>query len=317
MAKSIINQNKYSKIISLKSLLCILIIYLMCCLLINPAEYIQSANEGIMLWVNHLLPALFPFFILTKLLMGMNILEKITFWTTPIMNKLFKTGKSSGYLFLISIMSGYPVGSKLVADAYQLGKIDQTELHRLVTFTSVSGPLFIVGTVGVNMLTSSKIGYILLFSHIISAILNGMFYRNYVPINKTNLITETQANKNQNLLTSSVKSSIDSILLIGGLVCIFYVGMDAINNITTLPATLQGIIEITKGCYELSINLIDVKIKTILLSTIITFGGFCTHSQSMFFLKECGISYKFFFKQKVTQTIFATITCSILCFILL
>lgn len=299
------------KVCSFNTLICIIILYLMIALVISPAHYINSANEGIMLWANNLLPALLPFFILTKLLMEIDILEPATRFLAPIMRKLFNTSSSSSYLFFIAILSGYPVGSKIASDAYLSSKISYTELHRLITFTSVSGPLFIVGTVGVNMLTNSILGYIILFSHIASSIINGICFRNYTPKKQYEIKAESNKLKSKNILTTAVKSSIDAILLIGGLVCIFYVAMDALSNIATLHPILQGIIEITKGCYEISLSNMDLKLKAVLCTGIITFGGFCIHSQSMYFLKECNVSYKFFFLQKITQTIFAILICSI------
>ena len=70
--------------------------------------------------------------------------------------------------------------------------------------------------------------------------------------------------------------------------------------------------EITKGCYEVSISNLTDNLKTIICTGIITFGGFCIHSQAMTFLKECNISYKFFLKQKISQTIIAIIIATIL-----
>lgn len=307
-------RHRLKRVFSFNTLICIIICYLMLALVISPAHYINSADEGILLWANNLLPALLPFFILTKLLMEIDILEPATRIFAPVMRKLFGTNSSSSYLFVIAILSGYPVGSKIATDAYNSSKITYTELHRLITFTSVSGPLFIIGTVGINMLTNSICGYIILASHIISAIINGICFRNYSPKKEYEIKTESSKSHPKSILTTAVKSSVDAILLIGGLVCLFYVAMDAVSSLITIPPILQGIIEITKGCYEISILDISLELKTLLCTGIITFGGFCIHAQAMYFLKECNVSYKFFFLQKLTQTIFALITCTIILF---
>lgn len=162
------------------------------------------------------------------------------------------------------------------------------------------------------MLTNSYCGYFILISHILSAILNGVCYKNYTPKRLYEIRIENSNKTTKSILTSSVKNAIDSILLIGGLVCLFYVGMDAISQIITLPPIFQGIIEITKGCYEISISNLSLDLKTIICTGIITFGGFCIHAQAMYFLKECNVSYKFFLIQKLTQTLFSVLICSIL-----
>jgi nucleoside recognition membrane protein YjiH len=80
----------------------------------------------------------------------------------------------------MSVLSGYPVGAKLTADFYEKGLITKGQACRITTFTSTSGPLFIVGTVGIGMFHSAKLGIIILLSHFIGAILNGLIYRKYM-----------------------------------------------------------------------------------------------------------------------------------------
>lgn len=46
-------------------------------------------------------------------------------------------------------------------------------------FCSTSGPMFIVGAVGIGMFESTKFGYILFLSHAISALINGLIFRNF------------------------------------------------------------------------------------------------------------------------------------------
>lgn len=313
-------KNKIKQIkkqINISSLLSVAIIFLMVCLIVSPMKYINSASQGIKLWVECLLPALFPFFVFSKLLMELNLLEKWTRFLSPLMQKFFGTSNSSSYIFLISILSGYPLGSKLVLDAFSSGKIGINEAHRITTFTSVSGPFFIVGTVGTSMLLSPLCGYIILVSHILGAIINGITFKNYCVSKDERLnINKIQTlSSKKDILTVSIKSSIDSILLIGGLVCIFYVGMEAMSSLINIPSILQGLIEITNGSKAISLENIDLKLKTILCCLIITFGGFCTHAQAMYFLKQCNISYSFFIKQKITHTVYSTLLCAILALI--
>lgn len=297
-------------------LIVIFIIFLMLSLLLSPEQFINSATNGIELWAVNLLPALFPFLVFSKIVLEMDVLEEITSFMTPIMKKLFRTSGNSGYLFLTSIISGYPIGSKIASDAYTSGKISYNELHRIITFTSVSGPLFILGTVGISMLCNYTIGCIILASHILSAIFNGILYRNYEIKEPSEISIQSHSESSKkNILTDAVLNSIKSILLIGGLVCIFYVGMEAVMNVINLPPVTQGAIEITKGCFEISQSNISIMAKTIFCTGIITFGGFCTHTQSMYFLSQCGVSYGFFLTQKMTQTIFACVISYLLCLI--
>ena len=49
--------------------------------------------------------------------------------------------------FIMGIISGYPVGAKIVCNMRSEGKLSKVEAERLLSFTNNSGPLFIIGTV--------------------------------------------------------------------------------------------------------------------------------------------------------------------------
>ena len=99
------------------------------------------------------------------------------------------------------MLCGYPVGAKLVGEFFDAGLIDGKQAKKIASFTSTSGPLFIVGTVGVSMFDNKLFGFVLLFSHYLSALLNGLIYRgrrssdiNDTPVPKS-LKTEDILNK--------------------------------------------------------------------------------------------------------------------------
>ncbi|MDD2227220.1 MAG: hypothetical protein PHH71_01375 [Clostridia bacterium] len=166
--------------------LSILIIFIIGALVISPDIYLSACLQGILVWATVVLPAIFPFLFFTKLLTDLGIVNIIASKFT-LFTKLFKTPPISAYVFLMSIISGYPVGSKIVSDLYENKSISKEDAFKMTTFTSNSGPMFILGSVGIGMLFSRTLGLIMLFSHIGSAVLNGLLYRNHKE--KTNIKT--------------------------------------------------------------------------------------------------------------------------------
>ena len=124
----------------------------------------QSVSNGLTVWAIAVIPALFPFFVLSKLLVELNFFERFAKYIAPITRKLFKAPAISGYIFIISIVSGYPIGAKLTEEYYKKGLLTATQCKKIATFTSTSGPLFILGTVGGKFLGNPSIGFILLFA---------------------------------------------------------------------------------------------------------------------------------------------------------
>ena len=160
-----------------KILLTTLIIFFIANIIISPAKYIKEGLNGISAWAFNVLPSVLPFMFFTKALSSLGQMEKLTRPFQRVTKTLFNTPPISLYTFLMAILSGYPVGSKMIADLFTQGKINKEEAFRMSAFCSTSGPMFIVGAVGASMFKSASIGYILFLSHILSAFLNGLIYR--------------------------------------------------------------------------------------------------------------------------------------------
>lgn len=94
-----------------------------------------------------------------------------------IMRPIFNVPGEGSFAFLMGIISGYPTGAKIVSNLKEKKICNTEECERLIAFTNNSGPLFIVGTVGSGLLGNSKIGFLLLFTHILACITVGFLFR--------------------------------------------------------------------------------------------------------------------------------------------
>ena len=396
--KTLVKQSKL-KIPKLSFIFGILLLVIIILIAINPAKYSTVAFNGLSVWAKVLVPSLLPFFVLTKLLASTGIIDDICKLFAPITTKLYNCPKQSAYVFLMSIITGYPVGSKLISDLYQNGQISKIQAIKTSSFCSTSGPMFILGTVAIGMFASPKMGYVILISHILGALLNGLFYRNikdknlqpskncdlYISnnsenktsslldieknsitfnhltkeglnnkqhqqnsqsytspniqstqictIQKTNILQKEESNNNiyqqQNFdFSQSIMSSVNSMLLIGGVICFTFVLLEVIttsslflslikclNNLgingSLISAIFCGFGEITKGCLMLSSTLISSHLATIISTFIISFGGISTFLQAYAFLKGI-VPAKIFLLQKFTHAICATAICGLL-----
>ncbi|MCI6976113.1 MAG: hypothetical protein MR895_02065, partial [Clostridiales bacterium] len=73
------------------------------------------------------LPALFPFFFFTRMLTGLGFPETVgKFFEKPV-KFLFHTPPISAYIFFMSVLSGYPIGAKLISEFYKNGVINTEE----------------------------------------------------------------------------------------------------------------------------------------------------------------------------------------------
>lgn len=297
----------------------IIILYFLFCMIIQPAKFINQSLNGISAWAYNVLPSVLPFMFFTKVLSSLDFLPKLTRPLSGFTQNLFKTPPISIYTFIMAILSGYPVGSKMVADLYLQGKITKEEAYKMTSFCSTSGPMFIIGAVGVGMFKSSTIGYILFLSHLIGAILNGILYRNYklkkeeTNIDFSNNLNSTKQSFN---LSEIVLNSTLSILSVGCIITIFFIVIECLSPIFSLFPTeisyfLEGMIEITKGSIDLS-SLTNKFLAICLCSFTISFGGISTILQSITMLTNLKMPVKIFALQKFTHACFSLIITIIL-----
>ncbi len=304
-------------------------------MLISPKDSIDACFKGVCVWATTLLPALFPFFFLTKLLAESGVVERLGNWLAPVTKRLYNAPGVSGYVWAMGIISGYPVGAKLTSDLYKNGAISKGQACRITAFTSTSGPLFIVGSVGVGMFLNQKVGLIMLLSHILGATLNGILYRNYGLKENINLSPNIASRTSDNMLEDCMLNAIKSVLIVGGYVCFFFMIITIINNFglftpinltlskilrlpySSISAVTNGIIEVTRGCLDLSTLGLSLKSLTVLGTALISFGGISIFMQALTFLKSFGISTPFYFLIKITQTIISVIIALIFSAVLL
>lgn len=299
----------------------------------NPAVYMQSCLNGISVWFFKVFPALFPFFIASRMLLllehnSIKPLDKFC-------SKAFKTN-NSGRIFFLSLLSGYPIGAKLICDAYKSNQISLKDAKKMMSYCSVSGPMFIVGTVGIGVFKNATIGYILLLSHIVGAVINGIVFRkSYSKEQDTPSLNYSSQPKSTNILADSMYDSIISILIVAGYIVFAYVLIDLFNNVSIIPniafllgkipflsnskavtCFLNGLFEMTRGLVGLGTLNLSAKTVVPISSFLIGFGGLSIFLQSLNFTKELQIKKPFYLFQKFCQGIWAMLISSLLVMLL-
>lgn len=311
--------NKYKKQI----LLTIILLFFSICFILNSNKYISVVLEGILLYGTKVLPSLFPFFFITKILSSFDLLLSFCNKFKKLTKILFNTPAISCYIYFMSIISGYPMGAKLTSEFYEIGLINKHQAERIMSFCSTSGPLFIIGTVGVGFFSSTQIGVLLFISHILASFINGIVFRNFGKkkefILENNFTKDNNNNKVYNFsLEDAMYSTIKSVLIVGGYIVIFYTGIQLLLDLNVfypiikllnliglnnLEATglLSGLIEVTKGASILGKT--NSRIGFILTGGIISFSGLSIFIQSLTFLNKIKLNKKIFILQKITHSI--------------
>ncbi len=207
-------------------------------LVLYSKSNMQAAKEGLELWATSVLPSLFPFFVATEILCSTNIIYLAGKFFSKSVKKIFNVPGEGAIALIMGIISGYPTGAKIVVNFRENDICTKEEAERLLAFTNNSGPLFIIGTVGISLFGNIKIGYILLFSHILSCLIVGYIFRNWKKDYSHSRIFSKKEEKQKQIrlrdlgeiLGSSIKKSIGTILNIGGFIVIFSVILSILKS---------------------------------------------------------------------------------------
>ncbi len=143
--------------------------------ILNPSVYSKSCLNAISVWALNVLPMLLPFFIFTRIIVSIcppkkSVLDK------PF-KKFYNTPNGSFLIFFLSVISGYPMGAKLISNMYENKYIDNDDALAMLSFCSISGPMFMIGTVGVSIFHSYKAGLIIMIANLLASIFNGLIFR--------------------------------------------------------------------------------------------------------------------------------------------
>lgn len=280
----------------------------------------SAVLDGVNLFIASIFPALFPYLFITAFLGNLSIIKKGTRLLSPLSNKIFRCKGIVFYAYFISLLSGYPMGSKTVSDLRKAGLLTKSESVRASCLCSTSSPMFLIGCVGNLMFNNSLFGVFLFITHLVSSIVIGFIFSFY---------KEKEEEDNQFVLASekassdffavTVKNALSDILFVGAVITLFYVitealleynlllpvikGLNLVFNEETLSKGITfGLFECTKGLKALSLGKINLFTLPIVAS-ITGFGGFSVIMQSLPFLKSAKIKIAPFLFSKLVAIV--------------
>ncbi|PWL53497.1 MAG: sporulation integral membrane protein YlbJ [Clostridium cadaveris] len=293
----------------------------------NPKGIMSSAVDGAILFFNSVFPTLFPFLVVTGILIqcgGVHIYSKIL---GPFLCKPLRLPKESSLTLVVSILCGYPLGAKYSCDLYNENHISLTQLQRLLNIASNVGPLFILGTICTAMLKIEGIApYLLLISNYASCLIMSFL----LPKASTIGIHAPSYKSDKKNIGAILKEALDQALAtslsVGSFIVIFSVfnfvigKLEIFNLLFSKVSTLFnipldairgvffGLIEITNGCNILSTCNIGFPLKLSLISFLCSFSGLCIIFQVYSFTyKIKDISMKRYISRKFLQGIISFI----------
>lgn len=298
----------------------------------NPSLSLQSASDGLSIWFNVIIPSLFPFFIISELLIDLGFVQILGHLLSPLMGPLFAVSGQGAFPLTMGMVSGYPVGAKLSSSLRLKGEISLNEANRLICFTSTSGPSFMLGAVSIGMLANPSLAPLILLPHYLSVLIIGLLMpfiikggqsrrtfrkkASFKGIKRVSLDFLTIKKPIGPLISRAIKESLDTIMLIGGLVIfysvlveilfstkliqgfIYFLGSSLKVDSSIIKGILVGFFEVTIGCKSIALSTSTIVTKLVLINLIIGWSGLSVHSQVLNFLGKTDLNSRLYILSK-------------------
>lgn len=288
-----------------------LLIMILITILLYSSDVINSVISSFEIWKNNVFPTLFPFFIISDLLINYGLIDILGELTKKAMNKIFYLPGEASFVIISSMFSGFPSSAKFIKNLLDEKKITISEAEYLLTFTHFSSPLFVIGFIGIAMLNDKKLGFIILISHILSNFIIAFIIRKKKNVTSSKIDFNKALSPNKKsfivVLTSSITKTINTLLMLLGIITTFLIVSTIISKTFNLPpfirAVLSGILEMTQGIKYISLINIPTYVKASIMGGFISFGGISIHLQVMSILSDAKIKYSTYLSARITHAI--------------
>lgn len=230
----------------------------------------------------------------------------------------------------MGLASGYPMDAVITSKFRKNQLCTAVEAERLLSFTNTADPLFMFGAVAVGMFGMPALGATIALAHYLSSFLVGIIFR-FHGLQRDTRTTDAARPKGSiilrafralykarqedqrsigELLGDAVKSSMNTILLVGGFIIMFSVFLRIISivgftnclstaftwllsligfDISLAPALVNGFFEIDLGAMAISQVDAPLSEKVAATSAIIAWSGLSVHGQVASIVIESGI----------------------------
>lgn len=150
-----------------------ILLFLLLYLLAFPAGALSGARAGLLLWYRSVLPVLFPFMLLSGILMRLDLLERLLPVVSRPFRAVFSCSEYGAFAILSGFLCGFPMGAKVTRDLESQGKISREEAFFLCGFVNNLSPSFILSFIAADQLQRPSLGLPLLFCILGPALLYG------------------------------------------------------------------------------------------------------------------------------------------------
>lgn len=265
--------------------------------LLFPAACADGVRDGLSLAAGQALPALFPFFLASGLLVRSGLAQALTRPAARPLAWLYHLPSSAAPAVILGLTGGYPVGTATTVDLLRQGVLSRDTAARVNAFCNCASPGFCIGLAGLGIFGSARTGAILYGIHILTALLTGLLVaRQAQPISEPITPPPSDRASMQSfpaVFCAVVQQAAATALTVTAFLTVFCVLLRLTQPLLTyLPygKALSGMLELTSGLDALRALPLPSNVKLTLTSFLLGFGGLAVQFQARALAEPAGLS---------------------------
>lgn len=270
-------------------------------ILLFPQKSLSYAARGLNLWFQNMIPTLFPFMVLSGIMIRMNLTDSFVRFLKPALSPVFNVNSDCLYTIIIGFLCGFPMGACVAGQLYRQKKITRGEAEFLLAFCNNIGPVYFISFV-IPLIRLTRLPALLIGMYgipfLYGTVLRYTVYRSLDSEKGAARLLKASTPFLQ-ALDESVTASLTSITKLGGYMILF-------NLMSLLPSLLlknQTLLAVSSALLEISGGLSLLGDKAPLLSlSLLPFGGFSCIAQTYSMICDTDLSLKNYVLHKLVLT---------------
>ena len=143
----------------------------------NSDAAIEYMGRGLTLCARTVIPSLFPFMVISELLVSSGAGEALGRLFSGVMRRVFGVSGAGASAVFLGSACGFPVGARTAVGLLDRGVISKAECEHLLTFVSNPSSAFLISAVGAGLYGNRQLGVTLYLAVLSCGLLTGFLAR--------------------------------------------------------------------------------------------------------------------------------------------
>jgi sporulation integral membrane protein YlbJ len=250
----------------------------------NAALASEYVREALLICVHSVIPSVFPCAVSSSVFVslgGGRMLGKL--FRRPL-RFIFGLSENGAAVLLLGWLCGFPIGAITGATLLERGELSRDELDRLLLFSGIPCPAFVISAVGENMLGDRRLGIMLWLSLIVTSVIIGIFQHVFIRSDTATCPITANEISSAAAVGGAIRSSGISMLNICANIVFFSVLTKLLISLfapilrdPAVCALFCGFFELSGGCAAASA--LPVPLSAVICGFILGWSGLGVHFQ--------------------------------------